>query len=121
MPRSVAYILAFAAAVCVACGILVSTAAVTLQGRQKVNAELEKKTNVLLAAGLAEEGESLSPDDVDARFEVVRPTVITLSSGEKASEIDPDTYDQQKAKTDSTTSSAAPPNPARIKRIPHHA
>lgn len=93
----------------------------TLRDPQTANADLEKKTNVLLAAGLAAEGESLSRDQAEDRFAPIRASVIALKSGEKAPEIDPDTFDQQKAKTRQESSSAAPPNTARIKRLPDHA
>ena len=48
------YTLGFAAAICVVCSILVSTSAVTLRERQAENQELDKRLNVLRAAGLVE-------------------------------------------------------------------
>lgn len=42
-------------AVCLACSIVVSTAAVGLRSQQLTNAELDKQTNILEAAGLLEQ------------------------------------------------------------------
>jgi len=60
MQRSVLYNLGFATAVCIVCAVGVSGAAVVLQGRQQANAALDKQKNVLVAAGLAKDGEDLS-------------------------------------------------------------
>lgn len=122
MPRSVTYVLAFAAAVSIVCGILVASSAVTLQERQQRNAELERKTNVLLAAGLVEPDEKLDAGEIEERFARVEPTVVDLRTGEVAEGlIEPATYDQQKAKSDPQLSRPAPPNQAGIKRVPHYA
>jgi Na+-transporting NADH:ubiquinone oxidoreductase subunit C len=121
MQRSAAYILAFAAVICVVCGILVSSAAVTLEKRQQTNAELERRTNVLLAAGLTKSGEKLDADQVAELFEAVRVKVIDLQSGRVDEAIDARTFDQQRAKLDPERSREAPENSAGIKRLPNHA
>lgn len=65
-------VLAFAAAVCVTCSVLLSGAAASLKSRQEYNVELDRKTNVLKAFGVAVVDESgkkiLTGDDVDAYF-----------------------------------------------------
>ena len=121
MQRSVRYIFGFATVVCVVCGVLVSTAAVTLKELQDKNAELDRKTNVLLAAGLAQADERLDDDAVDERFGRVEAFVVNLESGTIASDVDAVSFDQQKAKGDPERSRPAPLNSAGIKRVPKQA
>lgn len=118
---SVPYILLFSAAVCGVCAVFVSSSAVTLEERQDVNRLLDKKKNVLQAAGLLGADESVPPEEVEKRFASFQPVVIDLETGEEAPEIDPETFDQQKAKKDPARSSEAPPNPSLVKRFPDHA
>ena len=119
--RSVGYILAFAAAVSLVCGVLVSAAAVTLKERQRANAEIERKTNVLLAAGLVAPDEELTPAGVEERFGRVRGAVVDLETGAEVEGVDPATFDQQKAKLDPELGRSAPVNAAGIKRVPRYA
>jgi Na+-transporting NADH:ubiquinone oxidoreductase subunit C len=121
MHASVGYNLGFAAAVCVVCAIVVSSAAVSLQELQEANEALEKQRNVLVAAGLASSDERPSPEEVDRRFESIRQVVIELDTGEEAADIDGKLFDQRAAAMDVDTSRAAPDNNARIPRLPHHA
>lgn len=121
MHASVAYNLAFAAAVCVVCAIVVSSAAVALQDRQAANAALEKRRNVLVAAGLASADERPPPEEIDARFEAIRPVVVDLATGEEVDGVDPDRFDQRAAAADADTSRAAADNAAGVARVPHQA
>lgn len=121
MQHSVRYTLLFSAAVCGVCAIFVSTAAVTLAERQDANKVLEKQKNVLQAAGLMETGEKLTPEEIDARFATVEAVVVDLESGEENPDVDPLTFDQQKAKKDAARSSVAPANKARVQRLPQNA
>ncbi len=122
MQHNVMYTFLFAAAVCIICGLLVSTSAVSLSDRQETNAALDKMKNVLTVSGLAEPGEKLSPERAQEIFsESVRPIVIDLETGKPTDAVDPLTYDQQAAKTDPEMSSPAPPNPAAVKRLPKYA
>ena len=57
-----------AVTLCLACSLIVSTAAVTLRPFQEANKALDRKRNILLAAGLLEEGV-----DVASAFEQVQP------------------------------------------------
>ncbi len=120
MRHNALYTILFSAAVCVVCAVLVSSAAVSLKEHQVRNAALDKQRNVLFAAGLADPGEKLSAEEVQRRFEDIRPVVIDLESGE-ATDIDPATFDQAKAASNPDTSREAPPNRASVQRLPNQA
>lgn len=77
---------------CVVCSILVSTTAVKLKPKQDLNAVLDMKMNILMAAGLMKPG-----DDIEEKFKQVETAVIDFSSGKITTDIDADTYDQTKA------------------------
>lgn len=120
MQGSVRYNLIFATIVCVVCAVFVSVSAVALRDKQQENATLDKYRNVLLAAGLAKDGEDLSAEEIETRFEPVEQVVIDLETGEET-DIDPSSFDQRKAAMDPEQSEPAPPNAARVQRLPHHA
>jgi Na+-transporting NADH:ubiquinone oxidoreductase subunit C len=115
------YTILFAGAVCVACAILVSSAAVSLGDLQDQNALLDKQKNVLYAAGLAKPEDNLTAEQVAERFSTVKAVVVDLETGEEVADVDAATYDQQKAKADPAMSHEAPPNAAVIKRLPKYA
>ena len=115
MNASAAYNLAFAAAVCVVCALVVSSSNVSLKDLQEANEALEKQRNVLVAAGLATTDERLSPAEVDVRFGAIRPVVVDLESGQTATDIDPDLFDQDAATADIETSNVAPENAAQVR------
>lgn len=119
---SLTYTIGFAAAVCLICGVVVASAAVTLRPAQARNQLVDRLSKVLDVAGLVEEGEQLKGDEVIARFEKnVTPRVIALKSGEYADDaVDAKDYDPRKAARDPETSYAAPENPARVLRLPNH-
>ncbi|MEM7350077.1 MAG: Na(+)-translocating NADH-quinone reductase subunit C [Acidobacteriota bacterium] len=117
---SVPYNLLFSAAVCGVCAIFVSSSAVTLEERQDVNRLLDKKKNVLQAAGLMQPDEKIAPDEVEQRFASFRPVVIDLATGKEAPDVDPTIFDQQKAKKDPQKSREAPANNAGVNRVPEH-
>ena len=77
MQHSVAYTIAFASLTCLICAILVSTSAVSLRDLQQTNADLDKRRNVLLAAGLAKSSEKLNFVEINKRFQSIKATVIT--------------------------------------------
>lgn len=120
MRHSVKHTILFAALVCVVCAILVSTAAVSLGDLQDANALLDKRKNVLIAAGLIKTGQKVTAQEVETLFENVKAVAVNLETGELAPDIDVVTYDQQKAKMDPATSREAPSNAAVIKRLPNH-
>jgi Na+-transporting NADH:ubiquinone oxidoreductase subunit C len=122
MPRSgVGYTVAFSAAVCVVCAVLVSGAAVALRERQAVNVELDRKQNVLMVAGVMTADEDLSPAEIETRFAAFEPIAIDLRTGQPAPEFAVAGYDQKKAASDPDTSFAVPPNAAQITRLPNYA
>ena len=123
MQGSTTYNLGFAAAICFVCAVMVSSAAVALRDRQEANAALDKQKNVLIAAGLAAEDETLTREDVEERFAPIRQVVIDLATGEEVpeTEIDPRTFDQAQEAADPSTSRETAENAARVERIPSRA
>ncbi|MCG8459800.1 MAG: Na(+)-translocating NADH-quinone reductase subunit C [Holophagales bacterium] len=121
MQFSVRYVVLFSLAVCGVCAVFVSSLAVALAERQDVNRLLDKKKNVLMAAGLLKPGETISPEEVEGRFASFEPVVIDLETGEELTDVDPSTFDQQRAKKDPSQSSVAPPNNAGVQRVPDRA
>jgi len=121
MHASSSYNLAFAAAVCVVCAVVVSTSFVALEDLQLQNQALEKRRNVLIAAGLTTGDTRLSASDVDLLFNTIDQVVIDLETGEEVAEIDPNLFDQRSAATGAETSRVASDNNARVKRVPKNA
>lgn len=121
MQRSVSYTIFFAAVVCLVCAVFVSVSAVSLKTRQDENAFVDKQRNVLIAAGLASEGEVLTREEIQERFGPIQSVVVDLQSGEELTDVDPETFDQRQRASDPQTSRAASDNPAGIVRIPHQA
>lgn len=93
--ESVSRTITVALLVCLVCSVVVSAAAVALKPIQITNQLLDKKRNILSIAGLLEEGA-----DVEAQFEKVTARLVDLRTGEFSDEMDPLTYDQQKAAKD---------------------
>lgn len=118
------YTFLFAGAVCLVCSFLVSISAVGLRSRQEANKLLDRQEKVLAVSGLVEPGEHLSAKEVRARYdEHIKPKIVDLKTGEYVPEdqVDPATFDQQKAAEDPATSVKAPPNSAQVKRLPNNA
>ena len=65
--KGAVYTVGFAAAVCLICGVLVSSLSVALKPMQEQNQAVDKKRNVLIAAG--RDGAAMSDDQVIAAFE----------------------------------------------------
>ena len=118
---SVRYIILFSLAVCGVCAIFVSSLAVTLGPQQELNKQLDRKKNVLLAAGLLNSDEEASKEEIEKRFANFTPTVIDLKSGQPVADIDPATFDQRKARLDPERSRVAPKNNANVARMPYRA
>ena len=121
MQFSVRYIILFSLAVCGVCAVFVSSLAVSLAERQEVNAILDKKKNVLKAAGMLGPDEVIEATEVESRFASFEAVVVDLATGQEVADIDPTTFDQQKAKKDPSRSEVAPKNNAGIARVPNHA
>jgi Na+-transporting NADH:ubiquinone oxidoreductase subunit C len=109
----------FAAAVCAVCSVFVSGAAVLLEDRQQANIALDRQKKVLVVAGLMEEGEKLSRAEVAQRFtENIVPEIVDLETGAVLESVNAGEYDQRKAAKDPEHSRPAPPNPAKVQRLP---
>jgi Na+-transporting NADH:ubiquinone oxidoreductase subunit C len=121
MRHSVLYTLVFSALLCIACAILVSASAVSLKEAQEVNKALDRKRNVLEAAGLKDADTNLPAEEVERIFASIDAVFVDLASGEEVEGGDPNTYDQQKAKKDPQRSRLATENLSRVKRLPHRA
>ncbi|MEE2659730.1 MAG: Na(+)-translocating NADH-quinone reductase subunit C [Candidatus Latescibacterota bacterium] len=88
-------------ALCVVCSVLVSAAAVSLRPAQETNKLLDKKKNILTAAGLlGSEG-----GDIEALFGQVEARMIDIDSG-KYLDGDPGQFDLKKASRDPVLSVA---------------
>ena len=118
--QATGYTLLFATAICIVCGILVSSFAVSLEELQDENIALDKQKRVLEAVGLLQPGEPIDEAQVAKRFEPIEPVLIELASGE-AVDGDTATFDQQRRARDPATSTEAPDNLAKVKRIPDRA
>lgn len=120
MQFSNAYTVGFAAAVCIVCSVFVAGSAVALRDRQERNAIVDRQSQVLEVAGLLEDGEALSAEEVGARFrENLVPRVIDLETGEYAEDADATEFDMSAAMKDPERSVPAPPNPAKVQRLPN--
>ncbi len=80
---------------CIVCSVVVSSAAVLLRPIQQANKDLDRKKNILLAAGLY--NEELS---IEEQFGTIKTHLIDLSSGKFINSEDPASFDQRKAAKD---------------------
>ena len=80
---------------CIVCSVIVSTAAVLLRPAQQANKDLDRKTNVLAAAGMLQKG-----DDVNAKFASITARAVDLATGKFTDAVDLDSYNQRKASKD---------------------
>lgn len=87
-----------ALAVTIVSSILVSSTVVALRPIQEKNKLLEKKRNVLLAAGI-----EVPKDQVDAEYEKITPVVYDLTTGQIAADIDPADFNLKKILKDKST------------------
>ncbi len=117
MPHSNAYIFGFATAVCVVCSIFVAGSAVALKDRQEANKVLDKQKNVLSVSGHMPE--DASADAIRAAYDqYIQPQVIDLETGQPVEGVDTLTFDQRSVRDDPATSESAPPNKAKVLRVP---
>lgn len=118
---SIQNILLIAVSVCLVCSILVSGAAVALKPAQVANEELNRKQNVLVAAGLLEQGRAQDAagrgiEEIFADFEI---RVVDLRTGEYADGVDASAFDQIRSARDPDQSRAlsADEDIATLKRL----
>jgi Na+-transporting NADH:ubiquinone oxidoreductase subunit C len=122
LEHSSRYIVLFAAAVCAVCAVFVASSAELLRERQERNKLIDVQQKVLTLAGMMEEGQKLTGDEVEALYAAnIKPLVIDLESGRYAPEVDPASFDQREASSDPDTSRVAPENSAKVRRLPTNA
>lgn len=93
-----------ALSLCIVCSVVVSTAAVMLKPLQVKNKELDFKRNILMAAGLMEEGKT-----VEQLFAQIETRTVDLTTGKFTDEVDANSYDQRKASKDPARSTKLTP------------
>ncbi len=86
---------------CIACSVVVSTAAVVLKPAQQVNKTRDLKRNILMAAGLYDAGLT-----VEEQFQRVDTRVVDIATGQYVEGVDAGTFDQRAAAKDPDTSRA---------------
>ena len=121
MQKEARYSVLFAALVCLVCAIVVSTAKVSLSKKQEFNAYLDKRRNVLIAAGLTGDQETLTIAQVEEKFRFIRSVVVDLETGKELVDIDPMSFDQRKASVNPEMSRNVMKNFAGVTRVPHRA
>lgn len=88
-----------ALALCIVCSVFVSTAAVMLRPAQQVNKALDRKTNILAAAGMLKSGQSIKE-----QFASVKTKAVDMRTGKFSDAVDTASYDQRKASKEPSTS-----------------
>ncbi len=89
---SISKTITVALALCIVCSVFVSTAAVMLRPAQQVNKDLDRKTNILAAAGMLKPGLS-----VDEQFANVTTRAVDMKTGKFSDAVDVSSYDQRKS------------------------
>lgn len=112
--ESTARTLLVAFVLCLVCSVIVSGAAVSLKPVQTSNKVLDRKKNILAAAGMFTPGEH-SAAEIEELFRRFEVRMVDLDSGEYLSqeqlarpELNPERYDQLKAAKDPKLSEALP-------------
>jgi Na+-transporting NADH:ubiquinone oxidoreductase subunit C len=109
-PRKILFV---ALTMCLACSVVVSTAAVMLRPLQVENRALDFKRNILAVAGLLEAG-----GDINQLFEQIEARAVDLQTGEFIDTVDAATFDQRAAARDASLGKSIPADKdfARIRR-----
>ena len=100
--ESTGRILRVAFTLCIVCSVIVSTAAVVLKPAQEANKSLDRKRNILQAAGMLQEGVS-----VDEQYSVIEERYVDLSTGRFTDDV-MEGYDQRSASKDPSVSRDVP-------------
>jgi Na+-transporting NADH:ubiquinone oxidoreductase subunit C len=90
-----------AVVLCIVCALVVASAAVMLKPAQVANKALDRKANILAAAGLLVPGES-----IEAQFEQVTTKIVDLRTGKFTDELTLKGFEQAKVAKDTETSIA---------------
>ncbi|MDG2471592.1 MAG: Na(+)-translocating NADH-quinone reductase subunit C [Pseudomonadales bacterium] len=86
---------------CFVCSVIVSAAAVLLRPMQDANKDQDRKKNILLAAGLYQEG-----IEIEEQFSVIKARLVDLDTGTFSLEADISSFDQRKSAKDTSRSMA---------------
>jgi Na+-transporting NADH:ubiquinone oxidoreductase subunit C len=121
---SVTKTLIVALSVCIVCSVMVSTSAVSLHGKQEENRQLDRKKNILLAADLFADDDTVR----SVYDEKITPVMIDLQSGQTVEEgllktsMTPERFDIRSTSADPEFSRPVPGDRdmAGIGRIPTH-
>lgn len=100
--ESIGKILQVAFTLCIVCSVVVSTAAVVLKPAQEANRSLDRRRNILQAAGMLRPGVS-----VDEQFSVIEERFVDLRSGRFTDAVSAG-YDQRAAAREPGASRAVP-------------
>ena len=110
---SMSNIIVVALFVCLACSVVVSSAAVFLKPQRLANKELDRNKNILEAAGLYNKQEATGGEDINGLIGNFEIRMVDLEEKRLLSELevsdlglDVTTYDQRKASKDPATSKA---------------
>lgn len=116
------YTLFVALVLCLVCSVMVSSVAVGLKTAQEKNKLLDRNKNILLAAGMYQEGKNSDADVADL-FDQFSIKLVDIENGKYATDeelgllgIDPQTYDQRVAAKDPNLSKEMVEDPAGILR-----
>jgi Na+-transporting NADH:ubiquinone oxidoreductase subunit C len=115
---STAKTLLVALSLCIVCSVIVSTAAVVLKPAQEINKTLDKKRNILAAAGMLDSSKS-----IDEQFSQITTRIVDLRTGKFSDDVSAKDYDQRKAGKDPSRSDAltTEQDRAKIFRREHYA
>ena len=111
-----------ALALCIVCSVIVSGAAVILKPIQEINKTLDRKRNILAAAGMLEK--NATGEDINKQFSDINTRVVDLNTGKFADDaVDLARYDPLKAAKDPDLSEALTTKQdlAKISRREHYA
>lgn len=103
---------------CIVCSVIVSTAAVVLKPAQEANQALDRKRNILAAAGMLD-----ATQGVEEQFARISTRVVDLRTGKFTDAVAAEDYDQSKAAKDPALSTKLSPEEdvAKIFRREHYA
>ena len=97
--------LVVALALCIVCSVIVSAAVVILKPIQEINKTLDRKRNILAAAGMLEK--NATGEDINKQFSDINTRVVDLNTGKFADDaVDLARYDPLKAAKDPDLSEA---------------
>lgn len=114
--------LVVALALCIVCSVIVSAAVVILKPIQEINKTLDRKRNILAAAGMLEK--NATGEDINKQFSDINTRVVDLNTGKFADDaVDLARYDPLKAAKDPDLSEALTTKQdlAKISRREHYA